>query len=320
MAVTAGVALGMLRPRSEKREPPAGARVDGSADVRASSPAPAPAPAHGPASRTTMAARAGGNARQMSLWQRALAGDGAAALEWLEYDGPCRSVSRYGPLALHEYFDDESPHPATPTRFAQRSADEHEQLSNRAIDMSQREARARAMSDRLSASCDGYRMSDDAERYAMARVAAGSGPTEGLRHFAAEPPFLEDLMLNDGGDAAQLARIRDWSQRVPALLEGHAQRGDAEAALMLGLAYALDGEAADAPPGFERYFHLYSALADDAMRYCGWFARYPQLAPDGAHAAFVRAALAQLAAQLDPQHRAALEREWRGVITAPAAQ
>jgi hypothetical protein len=259
-----------------------------------------------------MAARPGGSARQLALQQRALAGDGAAALEWLDYDEPCRRVSRYGPIALNEYFDDESPPPATPPRFAQMSAEEHARLSNRAIDTSQGEALARAVSDRLSASCDGYRLSDDAERYAMARIAAEIGPPEGLRRLASEPPFLEDLMLNDGGDAAQLARIRDWTQRVPAMLEAHAQRGDAEAALMLGLAYALDGESTDAPPGFEHYFHLYSALDEDAMRAYGWFARYLQLAPEGAHAAYARAALTQLTTRLDPQQRAALEREWHG--------
>lgn len=150
----------------------------------------------------------------------------------------------------------------------------------------------------------------------MAQIAAQHGPPEGLRRFVAEPPFIGSLMMSQGVNAEQLAQMRDWSHRAPAMLSERAGRGDADAALALGLAYALN--AGDTPAGLEAYSLLNGALDNDAAQSYRWLSRYLQFAPDGEHAVFVRTALAQLAARLDPSQRAALERELDTVIVKSA--
>ncbi len=84
-------------------------------------------------------------------------------------------------------------------------------------------------------------------------------------------------------------------------------RGDAESALALGLAYALDTD--DVPVDVADYFLSYGALDNDAAQSYRWLARYLQLAPEGSQAPLARHALAQLAARLDPGDRAAIDRE-----------
>lgn len=265
----------------------------------------------------TTTALPGGNAEQIALQQRAMAGDGAAALQWLDLERTCGYVARFGGIDLSAYFDEEAPPPPEPPRFARISAEEHAHLADGSIDVAQRQARARVIEARLHAYCDGYRASNDAERYTIAQIAAYHGPPEGLRRFLIEPPFVEDLTMNQGGNAEQLARMRDWSQRVPAMLRERAGRGDADAALALGVAYSLNGF--EAPPGLEVYALLNGALDNDAAQSYRWLSRYLQFAPSGEHAAFARAALAQLATRLDPSQRAALERELGTVIAKSAA-
>lgn len=316
MAVAAGIAVGYVWPgsASERQAPPAAPRIeaDPASEARVNASTPARALSTPPAATP----QPGGNAEQTVLQQRALAGDGSAALQWLDLDRTCSHVMRAGPIDFAEYFDEESPPPDRPP-FTQMTADEHAQLRDNTIDAARRQTLARAIGARLHASCDGYRASSDAERYAIAQIAAQHGPPEGLRRFITEPPFYPDLVMNQGGDAEQLARIRDWSQRVPAMLRERAGRGDADAALALGVAYAMN--AGDAPPGLEAYALLNGALNNDAVQSYRWLSRYLQFAPDGAHATFARAALTRLVARLDAPQRAALERELQTAIAPPRA-
>jgi hypothetical protein len=316
MAVAGGIAVGYVWPgsASERQAPPAAPRIeaDPASEARVNASTPARALSTPPAATP----QPGGNAEQTVLQQRALAGDGSAALQWLDLDRTCSHVMRAGPIDFAEYFDEESPPPDRPP-FTQMTADEHAQLRDNTIDAARRQTLARAIGARLHASCDGYRASSDAERYAIAQIAAQHGPPEGLRRFITEPPFYPDLVMNQGGDAEQLARIRDWSQRVPAMLRERAGRGDADAALALGVAYAMN--AGDAPPGLEAYALLNGALDNDAVQSYRWLSRYLQFAPDGAHATFARAALTRLVARLDAPQRAALERELQTAIAPPRA-
>ncbi|WP_313918010.1 hypothetical protein [Tahibacter sp.] len=314
IAVAAGIAVGFFWPKSAADpDRPALTPADNAPLAERTSKAPPRTARVAPPTMTPP----GGNAEQIALQQRAMAGDGAAALQWMDLNRACRYVERFSAIVLVEYFDDESEPPERP-RFAQISAEEHAYLADRSIDAAQRQTRARAIEARLHASCNGYRASNDAERYAIAQIAAQHGPPEGLRRFIAEPPFFEDLSMNQGGNAEQLAHMRDWSSRVPAMLSERAGRGDADAALALGLAYALDAD--DEPAGLDAYFLLNGALDNDAAQSYRWLSRYLQLAPDGAHAAFARAALVQLAGRLDPSERAALERELGTAITKSTSQ
>jgi hypothetical protein len=313
IAMAAGIAVGFFWPQSAT-DPDTQTRaplIEAPPERQAST-----APPRSARTAPTTTAPPGGTAEQIALQQRAMAGDGTAALRWLDLERTCSYVERYSAIHLAAYFDDESEPPERPM-FAQISAEEHAHLADRSIDAAQRQARASAIEARLHASCDGYRSSNDAERYAIAQIAAQHGPPEGLRRFVAEPPFLGNLMTNQSVDAEQLAHMRDWSHRAPAMLSERAGRGDADAALALGLAYALNAN--DAPAGLDAYFLLNGALDNDATQSYRWLSRYLQFAPDGEHAAFARAALAQLAARLDPSQRAALERELGTAITKSAA-
>lgn len=309
IAVAAGIAVGFFWPKSAADPEGLALTAANSATLseRTSKAPPRTARFVPPATSPP-----GGNAEQIALQQRAVAGDGTAALRWLDLERTCGHVVRFGAINLSAYFDDESQLPEQPM-FAQVSAEEHAYLADRSINAAQRQARARAIEARLHASCDGYRSSNDAERYVIAQIAAYHGPPEGLRRFLIEPPFLEDLTMNQGGNAEQLARMRDWSQRVPAMLRERAGRGDADAALALGVAYSLNGF--EAPPGLEVYALLNGALDNDAAQSYRWLSRYLQFAPAGEHAAFARASLTQLAARLDPSQRAALEHELSSSIT-----
>ncbi len=313
IAVAAGIAVGFFWPRTaaDPDTPVVAPPIDAPTKQQASTALPRKARV-----APTTTAPPGGTAEQIAWQQRAMAGDGAAALRWLDLERTCSYVTRFGAINLSTYFDDESQPPERPM-FAQISAEEHAHLADRSIDAAQRRARARTIEARLHASCDGYRASNDAERYAIAQIAAQHGPPEGLRRFITEPPFLGDLMMRQSGNAEQLAQMRDWSHRAPAMLSERAGRGDADAALALGLAYALN--AGDTPAGLEAYWLLNGALDNDAAQSYRWLSRYLQFAPDGEHAAFARTALAQLAPRLDPSQRATLERELGTAITKTAA-
>ncbi|MBL8297167.1 MAG: hypothetical protein JNN30_02360 [Rhodanobacteraceae bacterium] len=264
--------------------------------------------ARAPSVTAATTARPDGNAEQIALRQRAEAGDGAAALQWRALNHTCSVVTRYSAIdIISGYFTDEESAPPEQPPFPQVSADEHAQLADPHRDLNQRRALADSIAARLHGLCEGYRLADDAERYAMAQIAARSGPPEGFWLFVSEPPFAADVMMNSVRDTAQFARMREWATQVPAMLQERAGRGDAESALVLGLAYALD--APSTPAGLDQYMLLYGAVDNDAAQAYRWISRYLRLAPEGKHAALARNALTQLATQLDPQIRIAIERE-----------
>lgn len=122
--------------------------------------------------------------------------------------------------------------------------------------------------------------------------------------------------MSHGGDAAQVARERDWAQRMPRELQRRGDSGDADAALALGFAHSGGFDEIERD-GIASYALLNSALDDDAVQALRWYAHYLQLRPDGAAAAYARAEIARLSPQLDTLQRVEADRWLNGLDTAP---
>jgi hypothetical protein len=243
-----------------------------------------------------------------ALRARALGGDGRAAAELRELDETCRMLGRFSELTP-EMLSSWRPQPPAIKRdyqIALLTVAERDALRDEHAPPAERERIARDVGARLRTRCEGYGPVDAADRYAIA-LAAAKADNDSFWEFVYEPPFLNDVQSRDGGDDAQLARARDWAERIPRELQHRADAGDADAALALALAYSrgFDDEAGE---GINTYPLLNGAIDDDPQHAYRWFARFLQLQPQGPYSPQARRIAERIAEKLDARQRAEAER------------
>lgn len=240
-----------------------------------------------------------------ALHDGAVPGAGMAAQERHDLDETCRLFAMFGNRVGIDQLVNSEPAPpplVLPSRFAQIDAAEIDRLRDPRIEPAQRERLVADIAVRITQLCAGYAPLSDADRYAVALAAAEHGPHDAFWQLLFAPPFLQDVLGNQGGDAAQVARGRDWAERMPRELQRRAESGDADAALALAFAYS-GGYNEMQRDGVMSYPLLNSALDDDPVQALRWYSRYLQLRPDGAAAALARAEIARLSLQLDASRR-----------------
>lgn len=292
IVVAAGMAVGYYWPSPAYDPSATSASVIAPASRAASSPAAATAPATPPTPRLA-------RPQDTALRDRAIRGDDRAAQELHDLDETCRLFERLGNRAeIGQLVNEEllPPPLVRPSRFAQVGAAEVGRLRDPGIEPAQRERLVEDLSARLAQLCAGYAPLGDADRFAVAVAAAANDPHGAFWQHLREPPFLQDVLMNHGGDAAQVARSRDWAERMPRELRRRGDSGDADAALALAFAYSGGYDEIERGD-FASYPLLNSALDDDPAQALHWYARYLQLQPDGPAAALARAEIARLSPQ-----------------------
>ncbi len=237
---------------------------------------------------------------QEQLRQRALHGDGIAAAQWMETEYACSLGPRISPeYLLRAWTLGGMPYlPHVSDEEAARLAD------HAAISPEQREKIADAIADRLVAQCDGYRPADAAEFYALARLAAVEGNERAFWWFVFGVGAIDQRAdVLSGGSSVQIARLRDWTQRVPALLARRGQQGDARAVVLLGVAYLTDDNDVEYP-GLITGSFTNSVVGNDAEQAYRWLSLSLR-APDGTRppAAQIPQWLDELGTQLDARQR-----------------
>lgn len=241
-----------------------------------------------------------------ALYVRARDGDGIAAEQWMETEIGCDGLeSGFGPLAVIEL-----PRAAVADfRIPLLGADEFAYLTDTAIATTQRQAFALRLQQRIEEHCAGYRPAPRGQRLRLAELAALHGSDSAFWYYASGLGLFDPVndLAGAGRSREQLDLLRDWMQRVPAVLQQRAERGEARAVFVLGAAYlpGLDGSDDTLPYGFSA-----NLVDDDALQAYRWLTLYLQMGGgDAAMRAQAQSWLAGLAGTLDLQQRAAAE-QW----------
>lgn len=241
-----------------------------------------------------------------ALYARARDGDGIAAEQWMETEIGCDGLEGgFGPLSLLEL----PPAAVADFRIPLLGADEFAYLTDAGIAMTQRQAFALRLQQRIAEHCAGYRPAPREQRLRLAELAALHGSDSAFWYYASGMGLFDpiDGLTGAGRSREQLDLLREWMQRVPAVLQQRAERGEARAVFVLGAAYlpGLDGSDDTLPYGFSA-----NLVDDDALQAYRWLALYLQMGGgDAALRAQAQSWLAGLAGALDPQQRAAAE-QW----------
>lgn len=242
--------------------------------------------------------------QDVALRTRALGGDGRAAAELHDLDETCRALQLRGELRPESLGAWRMQPPAVrrDSHFAQITAAELAVLRDDLAPAETRERLGREIVARLRQLCAGYGPLPAADRYAVA-LAAANADRDSFWEFVYEPPFSGDVQSRDGGDDAQLAREREWAERIPRELRRRADAGDADAALALALAYSR-GYDDDSGGGIFAYPLLNGAIDDDPVQAYRWFLRFLELQPTGPYSPQARRIADRIGASLDAAQRA----------------
>ena len=241
-----------------------------------------------------------------ALYARAIDGDAVAAEQWMETEIGCDGLEGgFGPLALLEL----PPATVADFRIPLLGADEFAYLTDTAIATTQRQAFALRLQQRIEEHCAGYGPAPRGQRLRLAELAALHGSDSAFWYYASGMGLFDpiDDLAGAGRSREQLDLLRDWMQRVPAVLQQRAERGEARAMFVLGAAYlpGLDGSDDTLPYGFSA-----NLVDDDPLQAYRWLALYLQMGGgNAATRAQAQSWLAGLAGTLDPQQRAAAE-QW----------
>lgn len=244
------------------------------------------------------------SSEQDALRRRAEAGDADAAREWLQRDSRCYAMLQFG-LNGHDG--------SLPTREFSRAASRgHPRLRNAdpqlqqvlaITDEDQRRQALGALQQRLLDNCQGYAPQSPAVRYALGEIAARNGSDKDFWQFINDPPLAF-------GYSRDVDQMIDWARRAPLMVQERARGGDADAAYVLGMAYAQgleDGRDDDNNPSH----YLSAAIPDDPLQAYRWLSLYLRNSNgDSAHSAAARAQLERLGGQLTPEQRAQAQ-GWR---------
>lgn len=283
-------------------------------------PSTAPAAERSPATATVTtpepplpgAATPSWSPQQDALRQRAQAGDGAAAAQWWSNERSCQALQdgkEHGSDdPLQRYFDAaqaaelKQDGPLLPAI----TPEEHWLLLDDRLELDQRKSLAQEITRRVQQLCQGYAAASTEQRYAIAEIAARRGPDTAFWDFVDQPP-LDPSVLRDAGAANLPAAARDWQQRVPALLQQRAERGNAPSVLALGMAYLLDGSTPPPRPLRNRAF-LNASVKDDPQQAYRWLSLYLQMHSGSQDSDRAQQWLAELEPRLDEQQRAQAQR------------
>lgn len=236
-----------------------------------------------------------------ALRQRAEAGDGAAASEWLRRDGRCYAMLSLQPES-GATLPTQSFMRAVVRRGRLSAYDDQVAAAVQIADAEQRRVRLGLEQQRLVEECRGYVPQPPSLRYALGEIAARLGSDKDFWRFIAEPPLAP-------GYSRDIEQAVDWARRAPGLVYQRAAAGDAEAAYALGLAYAVDGPR-DIEEDMNPSALLAAAVGNDAFEAYRWLSVYLRANPDGGYAEAARALITRLAAELTPEQRASAA-EWR---------
>lgn len=244
--------------------------------------------------------RQGWSADLDALRRRAERGDAAAASEWLRKDARCYAMMPLTPT------DASAPLPtpgflrAAMRRRSRLPALDADVSAAAAIDdAAQRIAALAGAQRRLLDECRGYVPEPPAVRYALGEIAARLGSDEDFWRFINDPPFAP-------GYSRDTEQAIDWARRAPAMVYERARRGDAEAALALGVSYAVDRpRELDARRDLRL---LPAAVANDPLQAYRWLSVFLRTDPGSDQAALARALLNRVGADLSAQQRAEAER------------
>lgn len=242
----------------------------------------------------------GWSAELDELRRRAEQGDAAAASEWLQRDARCFAMMPLTP-------PDASATLPTPgfMRAAMRGRSRLPSLdadvsSAAAIeDEAQRRAALAGAQQRLLDECRGYVPEPPQVRYALGEIAARLGNDKDFWRFINDPPFAP-------GYSRDTEQAIDWARRAPAMVYERALRGDAEAALALGVSYAVDRPRELDGGGDLRL--LPAAIPNDPLQAYRWLSVFLRGNPGSDQAAMARALLNRVGADLSAAQRAEAER------------
>lgn len=168
-----------------------------------------------------------------ALRARATGGDGAAAWRWYREQRDCRRWHEWSAAPegfAKKLIDGVAAADRDPPFFAM-PPDEFEAFRNPANTAEVAAANAQNLMERLEALCANSVTASDEETYRIALAAAQSNSKQAKWNFIDAPPV--DLSTNE-------TLRRDWAARATALAEQQLDKGDAEAAFALGVAYAKD--------------------------------------------------------------------------------
>ncbi|GMV30953.1 MAG: hypothetical protein AMXMBFR59_30780 [Rhodanobacteraceae bacterium] len=244
--------------------------------------------------------RPGWSADLDALRRRAEQGDAAAASEWLRKDARCYAMMPLTPP------DANAPMP-TPG-FLRAAARRRSRLAALDADVSaaatiddpaQRSAALAGAQRRLLDECRGYVPEPPAVRYALGEIAARLGSDDDFWRFINDPPFAP-------GYSRDTEQAIDWARRAPAMVYERALRGDAEAALALGVSYAVD-RPRELDAGRDLRL-LPATIANDPLQAYRWLSVFLRTAPGSDQAMLARALLNRVGADLSAQQRAEAER------------
>ncbi|HSX58882.1 MAG TPA: hypothetical protein VLF18_01665 [Tahibacter sp.] len=230
------------------------------------------------------------------LRQRAERGDAAAAAEWLERDARCYAMMPFTPDAGATL-----PTPG----FARAARSGRSRLSGVATDVSaaaqieddaQRSSALASAQQRLLDECRGYVPQPPQVRYAFGELAARLGTDKDFWKFINDPPFA-------AGYSRDTEQAIDWARRAPAMVYERAVRGDAEAALALGIAYAID-RPRELDGGGNASRPLVAAIGNDPLQAYRWLNVYLRANPAAQQSPLAQALLNRIGADLSAQQRA----------------
>lgn len=290
------------------------------AAVQETAPATAPAATSAPATKTTASpepplpgrATPSWSPQQDALRQRAQAGDGAAAAQWWSTERTCQAIQdfqlRRNDDPLQAYFDTAQAANLKQTGplLPAITHEEHWLLLDERLEAAQRKTLAQEITQRVQQLCQGYAAGSAELRYALAEIAARRGPDAAFWDFVDSPPF-DEAVQRDAAAANLPAQARDWQQRVPGLLLQRAERGNAQSALALGMAYLLDGTTAP-PRAMRNRAFLNASVKDDPQQAYRWLSLYLQMHPGSQDTDQAQQWLAELGARMDDAQRAQAQR------------
>lgn len=233
------------------------------------------------------------------LRKRAEQGDVAAANEWLERDARCFSMMPLTPDAGATLPTTGFVRASMRGRSRLPSLDADTAAAVRIEDETQRSAALGAAQRRLLDECRGYVPEAPQVRYALAEIAARLGSDKDFWRFINDPPFAP-------GYSRDTEQALDWARRAPAMVYERAVRGDADAAFVLGVSYAIDHPRELDGNGDVRL--LPATIANDPLEAYRWLSYYVRGNPDADRVTLARALMNRLAADLSAQQRAEAER------------
>lgn len=233
------------------------------------------------------------------LRRRAEQGDAAAANEWLERDSRCFAMMPLTPDAGATLPTAGFVRASMRGRSRLPSLDGDTLNASRIEDETQRTSALAAAQQRLLDECRGYVPEPPQVRYALGEIAARFGTDKDFWRFINEPPFA-------AGYSRDTEQAVDWARRAPAMVYERAVGGDAEAAFVLGVSYAIDRPRE--LDGDNDVRLLPATIPNDPLQAYRWLSVYLRGNPDGDHAMLARALMNRIAADLSAQQRAEAER------------